>query len=103
MGQNLRAAADQNDPMSARLLHGPPMPPEGAHVWLAFSRLRARTGGGMGPNPIGWSDIDAFVRLTATPLAPWEVECIEHLDQTWMRVVTDKNYEWRPEGDDDGD
>lgn len=80
------------------------MPPEGAHAWLVFSRLRARTGGGMGPNPIGWADIDAFMRLTGTPLAPWEVECIEQLDQTWMRVVTDKNYEWRPEGeDDDGD
>ena len=51
------------------------------HVWNAFNRLSGRRGSnGFGINPISWPDIDAFVRYSRMPLAPWEVAIIEDLD-----------------------
>lgn len=51
------------------------------HVWAAFRRLSARRGSnGFGINPISWPDIDAYVRHSKMPLAPWEVRLIEELD-----------------------
>jgi hypothetical protein len=51
------------------------------HVWNAFHRLSARRGSnGFGINPISWPDIDAFVRHSQMPLAPWEIRLIEDVD-----------------------
>lgn len=59
----------------------PPLPPELLHVWRAFGRLSSRRGSnGFGINPIGWSEFDAFLRLTKTRLTPWEVAQVEMLD-----------------------
>ena len=55
----------------------------------------------MGPAPIEWPDIDAFLRRSGVHLAPWEIDLLELLDDTWMRVVTAKTYDWKPEGGDD--
>ena len=67
-------------------------------AWTAFHRIRQRKGGGMGPSPIEWPDIDAFLRRSGVHLAPWEIDLLELLDDTWMRVVTAKTYDWKPEG-----
>lgn len=57
------------------------MPIELGYLWAAFCRLSARRGSnGFGLNPIGWADIDAFVRLSGTTLMPWEIRVIEQLD-----------------------
>ena len=42
-------------------------------------------GGFSGPQPIGWQDIDAFVRLSGVSLAPWEIELLEQLDDIFVQ------------------
>jgi hypothetical protein len=70
-------------------LAGPPPPVALAHLWQAFVRLSRRRGGsGFGPAPIGWGDLDAFMRLTGTRLSSWEVEIIEALDDLWRKPRT---------------
>lgn len=54
------------------------------YLWQAYGRMRRRCSVGMGLNPISLGDIDAFVRLTGSRLAPWEVEAIERLDEVWL-------------------
>lgn len=58
----------------------PPFPEALSYLWRIFARLRARTGSSFGPAPIGFADIDAFVRYSGFRLAPWEVEIVEALD-----------------------
>jgi hypothetical protein len=61
------------------------LPAAGAHIWAAFLRIRRRKGGnGFGPEPIGWPDIAAFMAAARYPLAPWEVEIIEDLDDAYI-------------------
>lgn len=59
----------------------PPFPEPLAYLWRAYLRLRHRMAGGFsGPDPVGWPDIDAFIRRSGTDLAPWEIEVIEAID-----------------------
>jgi hypothetical protein len=68
----------------------PPFPRPAHYLWRAYFRLRRRMAGGFaGPNPIGWQDIDAFVRQSGLRLAPWELDVIEALDDLYLRSVTD--------------
>ena len=54
-------------------------------LWEAFQRLsRARSYGAAGPNPIGFPEIEAWMRLTRTPLEPHHVEVIEAMDAVWL-------------------
>ena len=49
-------------------------------------RLRRRSAVGFsGPQPIGWQDIDAFVRRSGVWLRPFEIEWIEALDDIFLR------------------
>ena len=66
----------------------PPFPEELRYLWRIFNRIRGRVGGGFGLAPISWPDIDAFVRHSQMTLAPWEVEVIEALDDTYMNVFS---------------
>jgi hypothetical protein len=61
-------------------LETPPLPLELEYIWNAFCRLSARRRSGFGIEPIAWSDLDAFMSLTGTRLAPWEIRLIEDLD-----------------------
>jgi hypothetical protein len=66
-------------------LHCPPLPKALGHVWNAFHRLRRRKGSnGFALSPIGWPDIDAFVRFSGVRLTPWEVELVEDLDNLFL-------------------
>lgn len=68
----------------------PPFPSALGYVWTAFSRLSARRGSnGFSINPIGWPDIEAFLRLSGQRLAPWEIRLIEQLDDLY-RAETNK-------------
>ncbi len=84
-----RAERKGNDRRVAELerdLALPPFPRALAYVWQAYLRLRRRTAGGFsGPQPIGWQEIDAFVRRSGIRLAPWEIELIETLDDIYLR------------------
>jgi len=73
----------------------PPLPPELGHVWAAFNRLSRRRGSnGFGPNPIGWPEIDAFMRRTGVKLVPFEIEIIEDFDDLFRaecaKALSDK-------------
>ena len=57
------------------------------YLWAAYNRLRRRQGSsGYGPLPLGWPEIDAFLRRSKLNLAPWEIEVIEELDDLYMMV-----------------
>jgi hypothetical protein len=66
-------------------LETPPFPFELEHVWPAFCRLNARRQSGFSIEPIAWSDLDAFIRLTGVRLAPWEIQLIEMLDDLFRK------------------
>lgn len=67
-------------------LECPPMPEALAYIWHAFCRLSARRGSnGFSINPITWPDIDAYVRHSKMPLAPWEVRIVEELDDLFRQ------------------
>lgn len=62
----------------------PPFPVALGYLWAIYRRLRRRKGGGFGPSPIEWPDIDAFLRHARISLAPWEVEVIEEIDDLFL-------------------
>lgn len=65
-------------------LEQPPLPEFGAHLWNVYHRLRRRCPAGMTVQPITFSDLLAFQRVTGMPLAPWEVTTIEALDDLYL-------------------
>jgi hypothetical protein len=68
-----------------------PLPKALAYLWRVYLRIRRRKGSsGFGKQPLEWSDIDAFLRLTATSLAPWEIELLEDLDDLFLVDYTNR-------------
>lgn len=66
-------------------LYLPVFPEELRYLWRIYHRLRNRKGAGLaGPSPWEWPDLDAFVRNSRMPLAPWEVEILEALDDVFL-------------------
>lgn len=64
----------------------PPFPVAILYLWRAYLRLRRRTAMGFaGPQPIGWQDVDAFLRRSGLVLAPWEIEILERLDDAYLQ------------------
>jgi len=62
-------------------LETPAFPAALGYLWQAYLRLARRRGSGAsGANPIAFTEIEAFQRLTGQRLAPWEVALIEELD-----------------------
>ncbi len=60
------------------------------YVWSAFCSLNsARTAGFSGPNPITYSELNAWKELTETPLKAWDIQAIKRLDQVYLRAVND--------------
>jgi hypothetical protein len=66
-------------------LETPPFPLELEHVWTVFCRLSARRRSGFSIEPIGWADLDAFIKLTGCRLAPFEIQLIEMLDDMFRK------------------
>jgi len=65
-----------------------PVPAGGELVWRWFLDLcRTRTSNGYGPNPIGFAEIEAYVRLYRWPLEPRHVDMILALDRLWMQAA----------------
>ena len=62
----------------------PPLPPALDYLWRAFSRMRRRKGGGFGPQPLDYADIEAFQRLACFTFTPWEIGLLEDLDDLLM-------------------
>ena len=55
-------------------------PPEVEHVLAWFVELSGRRTNGMAPNPITFTEIEAWARLTGRCPRPWEVRVITRLD-----------------------
>jgi hypothetical protein len=71
-------------------LDGPEIPPALVHLWGWFSELsQGRQPGAMGPARLTFLDIDAWARLTRTPIEPWELSVILRLDSAWLAVEYD--------------
>ncbi|WP_420341720.1 phage tail assembly chaperone [Paenirhodobacter sp.] len=73
-------------------------PPEaGSLLWTAFLDLSERRVIGMaGPQPIQFSEIEAYAKLMCLPLAPRHVQIILALDAVWLDRANTRNK--NPEG-----
>lgn len=66
-------------------------PPETVeYLWKWFGRLSARRQNGMGPNPIGWDQIEAFFKLHGIAPDYWELRALECLDNAWLSAQAKK-------------
>lgn len=62
----------------------PDIPDMAGHVWSWFGELvTARQQGA----PIPYTEIEAFSRLTNTPMEPWEVRALKALDIEYLKIV----------------
>lgn len=67
--------------------HGPEHVPEaGVILWHAFTALnRTRTTTGLAPNPITYTEIEAWSRLFRMPLQPHHVDILTAMDHAWLK------------------
>lgn len=66
-------------------LETPLFPVEVSYVWTAWVRLRRRMASGMnGPNPIGWVEVDAFLRRSGVFLSADDVGLLEAIDDAFL-------------------
>lgn len=64
------------------------VPEAGRLLWSAFHELDATRGyGESGPHPITFAEIDAWCRLTRTPLAPHHVAIVRAMDSALIGHV----------------
>lgn len=60
-----------------------------SHVWSFFLELHsARTAGFSGPNPITFSEMEAWSKLTHQPINPFDVAVIKQIDNTYLRATS---------------
>lgn len=70
----------------------PPIPAALQHIWDWFCELSAaRSGNGGGPNPIAFTEIDAWSRLTGRLLAPRDVQALMLLDQAFFTELAEQD------------
>ncbi|RXV64856.1 hypothetical protein C6W92_06030 [Roseovarius sp. A46] len=77
----------------------PRLPAGSAILWRAFADLsRARTWNSFGPTPISFSEIEAWCRLTRTPLARRHVQIIEAMDGALLEHYSRSKADNHPDG-----
>lgn len=63
-----------------------PFPELLTDVWGYFLELHnARTSNGFGINPISFTEIDAWARLTNKPVSPGDINIIRQLDNIFLK------------------
>jgi len=77
----------QNLMQAGRPIEPPEIPPEGKHVWLWFWDLHQGRGGGFGPAPLAYGEIEAWGRLLRTAPRAWEVEMLRQMDVAYLSAV----------------
>jgi hypothetical protein len=83
------AFAQQRNEIESRL-HIPDMPEEYMDAWKHFMALhRSRGGNGFGVNPLSYTEIDAYIRLTHTYLLPDEIIAIQIIDAAYLKCESD--------------
>jgi len=62
------------------------------HIWVWFLDLAgSRTSAGFGMNPIAYSEIDAWARLTRQTPTSFEVGILKRLDRIYISVMAKSN------------
>lgn len=62
-----------------------------AHLVDWFWELdNSRQGNGSGPNPLAWSDIEAWTRLMGITPEPWELRALQQMDHVQLRRILDQ-------------
>lgn len=56
------------------------IPDEARGLWESFFALSAARRSGMSAQPLTYTDLDAWCRLTGTTLTPWELETLTIMD-----------------------
>lgn len=79
--------------LTAHQKGGKARPPEaGIQLWNAFQHISAtRTYNAVGPNPISYCEIEAWARLSRTPLAPQHVQILIAMDGAWLEQAYARN------------
>jgi hypothetical protein len=64
------------------------------YVWEYFCELHTQRGHSFGSFlPLSWTEIDAWSRLSRTPLSPWETRVLSLLDVTWRIAYAEQSSE----------
>jgi hypothetical protein len=62
------------------------LPYELAHIWNHFLEIGPVSHGGMGPVPLSFLEIHAWMQSTKTNLSPWEAVLIRKCSQEWIEA-----------------
>lgn len=69
----------------------PDVPVAGLRVWGIFLDLTRGRGGGFGPAPIAYSEIEAYARVRREPIRPFELDMIRALDAAFMEFAAKRS------------
>lgn len=72
----------------AAVAEGPKCPEEAGYLWLVWNELHAARTSGMVPNPISWTEIEAYQRVTGEPLLAWEARAVRAVDDAYIAAVS---------------
>lgn len=68
----------------------PPFPHALRYLWDRYLELRAsKSSGCNGHNKIEWLDIQAYLSVTKTDLAPWEARLIRAIDDKFIVAMSE--------------
>ena len=68
----------------------PECPAEIIYIWNSWVELNgARASGGFAPNPISWTEIDGYCRVTRVDLLPWEARAIRAIDEVYLSTIAE--------------
>lgn len=84
MRAHLEAHTRRTGRVHEKLCNPPRLDAGIAHLWPAFLDLHRTRGGGMGPAPISFAELDAWQRCTRSELAAWELRAIRRADEAWL-------------------
>lgn len=89
-GASLSAHYDAVARATGKTVKPPELPTPLRYLWNHFAMLhRARGGNGFGPNPLSWSEINAYCQLNRTSLTSWELEALRLLDDAYLMSTVD--------------
>lgn len=49
-----------------------------------------RSSNGYGPNPLSYTEIQAFYQLNQVPVQPWEVLVLRHFDSVYLKCYDEE-------------
>jgi hypothetical protein len=70
--------------------NAPQCPLETAYLWSWFHEINGGRTCGMAANPLQFTEIEAWSRLTGNTPNPWEVSLLKRLDTAFLQVTAPK-------------